>query len=98
MAPKVSKSKAARLEKKSKGGIAQNVALTESSRNGSSAFGSEASTPLTSLSVAGSKEDLSTSMAKLAVATNRCVYAPLDLFVLIGALLTVTRIGVQRGI
>ena len=79
MAPKVSKSKAARLEKKGKvGSVAQNVALTESSLtpNGS-AFGSEASTPMTSLSVAGSKEDLTSSMAKLAVATNRCVYAML---------------------
>ena len=77
MPPKVSKSKAARLEKKGKAGsVAQNVALTESSMtpNGST-FGSEASTPITSLSVAGSKEDLTSSMAKLAVATDRYVYA-----------------------
>jgi ATP-binding cassette, subfamily F, member 2 len=71
MPPKVSQSKLKRLEKKQGKGSALG-SVTESTPNGST-IGSEASTPMTNLSAAASKEDLN-AMAKLQIATDRCAY------------------------
>ena len=73
MAPSASKQK--RLAEKaakqaSKGKGAPDDSTTGTSTPDGSVNGSATNTPLTSLSVAGSKEDL-TSMAKLQIATDR---------------------------
>ncbi|KAF9516838.1 hypothetical protein BS47DRAFT_1380824 [Hydnum rufescens UP504] len=71
MPPSASKQK--RLaEKAAKGTLkAKGTATSESTPGGSENGNSAASTPLTSLSVNASTEDLKTSMAKLALATDR---------------------------
>lgn len=72
MPPKVSASKAKRLAEKAAKQAARGSTTTGSAEG--STFGSEASTPMTSLSAAASNEDLS-AMAKLQLATDRCAYS-----------------------
>ena len=71
MPPSASKQK--RLaEKAAKGTLkAKGTATSESTPGGSENGNSNPSTPLTSLSANASTEDLKTSMAKLAIATDR---------------------------
>lgn len=69
MAPKVSASKQKRLQEKAAKQAAKGSTTASSTPTGSM-FGSEASTPMTSLSAAQSNEDLS-AMAKLQIATDR---------------------------
>lgn len=74
MAPSASKQKrlAEKAAKKSAGGEGSTSGTpTTGSRNGSST-----NTPLTSMSAANSQEDLAvTSMAKLRMVTDRCVWS-----------------------
>lgn len=73
MAPSASKQKrlAEKAAKKSAGGEGS----TSGTPNTGSLNGSSANTPLTSMSAATSTEDLP-SMAKLSLATDRCVCSP----------------------
>jgi ATP-binding cassette, subfamily F, member 2 len=80
MAPSASKQKrlaekAAKQSAKNKGSTDAGTSTGATTPTGtSSANGSTVGTPLTSLSAAGSQEDLS-AMAKLQIATDRCVRA-----------------------
>ena len=83
MAPSASKQKrlaekAAKQAAKSKGSTDAGTSTTGTTPTGST-NGSATNTPLTSNSAAGSQEDLS-AMAKLQIATDRCVFRSSLLF------------------